>query len=161
MSKNVITTAIAIAVLLLGIILVARGRGNQSEPATASGKLTAAEKTYNFGKISMAAGTVRHSFAVKNESGAAVKIKKIFTSCMCTQATLKLGEKTVGPYGMPGHGLAPSVNEEIAAGGEALVEVVFDPAAHGPAGVGRVSRQVTVETDDGAVTLSFAAEVTP
>ena len=161
MSKNVVTTGIAIAVLLLGIILVARGRGNQSEPAAASGKLSAAEKTYNFGKISMAAGTVRHSFAVKNESGAAVKIKKIFTSCMCTQATLKLGEKTMGPYGMPGHGIVPSVNEEIAAGGEALVEVVFDPAAHGPAGVGRVSRQVTVETDDGAVTLSFAAEVTP
>ena len=161
MSKNVVTTGIAIAVLLLGIILVARGRGNQSGPAAASGKLSAAEKSYDFGKISMAAGTVRHSFAVKNESGAAVKIKKIFTSCMCTEATLKLGEKTMGPYGMPGHGLAPSVNEEIAAGGEALVEVVFDPAAHGPAGVGRVSRQVTVETDDGAVTLSFAAEVTP
>ena len=33
MSKNVVTTGIAIAVLLLGIILVARGRGNQSGPA--------------------------------------------------------------------------------------------------------------------------------
>lgn len=67
-----------------------------------------------------------------------------------------------GPFGMPGHGAIPTINEALEPGTEATIEVVFDPAAHGPAGVGKVNRVVTVETASGeALQLSFQATVTP
>ncbi|KKT83316.1 MAG: hypothetical protein UW81_C0021G0020, partial [Candidatus Giovannonibacteria bacterium GW2011_GWC2_44_9] len=41
-------------------------------------------------------------------------------------------------------------------------EVVFDPAAHGPAGVGRIERAVYLENSASeALQLKFSATVTP
>ena len=63
---------------------------------------------------------------------------------------------------MPGHGAIPRINQTINPNEEAVVEVVFDPAAHGPAGVGRIGRTVVIENNSGApVELSFIALVTP
>ena len=81
---------------------------------------------------------------------------------MCTTASLIIGDKQFGPVGMPGHGAIPTINQTINANEEATVEVVFDPAAHGPAGVGRIERIVTLENNAGRpVVLQFAALVTP
>lgn len=81
---------------------------------------------------------------------------------MCTTATLMMGGKQFGPYGMPGHGFIPKINETMDAGEEATVEVVFDPAAHGPAGVGRIERGITIENNAGRpLELGFTALVTP
>ena len=67
-----------------------------------------------------------------------------------------------GPYGMPGHGFIPKINETLNSGEEALVEVVFEPAAHGPAGVGPIQRAIAIENNAGEpVELLFAAIVTP
>ena len=47
-------------------------------------------------------------------------------------------------------------------GEDAIIEVVFDPAAHGPAGIGPVDRVVTIENTAGRpLVLAFAATVTP
>ena len=64
---------------------------------------------------------------------------------------------------MEGHGSpVPTINEELPAGQEAQIEVVFDPAAHGPAGVGPISRNVFVETTDGKkLVFEIKAQVTP
>ncbi len=81
---------------------------------------------------------------------------------MCTKASLTQGDIRVGPFGMPSHGGIVPITVEIASGAEAIVEAVFDPAAHGPAGVGPISRDVYLETSDGGkLTLSFKANVTP
>ena len=81
---------------------------------------------------------------------------------MCTTATLKIGGRQKGPYGMLGHGFIPKINETLNSGEEALVEVVFDPAAHGPAGVGPIQRAIAIENNAGEpVELLFAAIVTP
>jgi len=81
---------------------------------------------------------------------------------MCTTASLIKNNKAFGPYGMQGHGFIPKINEVMNPGEEATVDVVFDPAAHGPAGVGRIERIATIENNAGKpLELGFTATVTP
>ena len=117
---------------------------------------------HNFGNISMAAGKVSKVYWIKNISGDPLTITKLYTSCMCTDATLitKAGKK--GPFGMPGHGPTPRIEERLAPGETAQVQVVFDPAAHGPAGIGQTDRVTTIENGGGMpLELRFSAMVTP
>jgi hypothetical protein len=73
-----------------------------------------------------------------------------------------IADKQFGPVGMPGHGVIPSINQSINPSKEAVVEVTFDPAAHGPAGVGQVERKVILENNTGeALEIQFVAIVTP
>lgn len=131
-------------------------------PASTGQGLAAREPYFDFGPISMAAGKVSHRYWLRNESAAPVTIQRIHTSCMCTTATLVRGLRVIGRYGMAGHGPMPDVNQSLAPGEEAYVDVVFDPAAHGPAGLGRTERVVTIERVGGeAVQLGFVANVTP
>ena len=113
------------------------------------GNLTAEEAAFDFGAVPMYGGNVKHNFTLKNNGSGPVKISKIYTSCMCTEATLISGQSKKGPFGMPGHnGLATFVNQEIKAGESATMEVEVDPAAHGPQGVGPAKKVVYIETDD-------------
>ncbi len=117
---------------------------------------------FDFGKTSMAAGNVSHLYWIKNISGAALAITKLSTSCMCTVATLITHAARKGPFGMAGHGFTPRLEERLAPGESAQVEVVFDPAAHGPAGIGQTDRIVTIKNDAGLpLELRFSAMVTP
>lgn len=165
-TKNIIIIALAAVIVIGGIIWMSRP--NTTTPATqkewSASALVAQEQFFDFGTISMAAGKVRNSFAVRNDGTEPVSITKITTSCMCTVARLKTGERTFGPFGMQGHGIVPSVREEIAPGDAADIEVEFDPAAHGPSGTGKIRRVVSVETNSQTkpkIEFSFAADVTP
>lgn len=130
--------------------------------AAATGGLQARESAFDFGSISMAAGKVTHRFWFRNEGTAPVLIRKIYTSCMCTTAKFVKGMKVINEYGMPGHGPLPAVNETLDPGEAAFIDAVFDPAAHGPAGLGPTQRVVTIESDTGRpVELHFAANVRP
>ncbi len=166
-------SGIAVSVLILiGLIWFARPDSGDAPAVTAvsssnlangaSALVVEEANNYDFGSISMAAGEVKHTFTIRNMGSDTVTVKKMYTSCMCTTASLMSGGKQFGPVGMPGHGAIPSVNIAINPGEEAEVEVVFDPAAHGPAGVGRIQRTVTLEQSAGEpVELIFAALVTP
>lgn len=128
----------------------------------AAGALKARETAFDFGSISMADGKVTHRFWFRNDSDAPVLIRRIYTSCMCTTATFVKGMKIINSYGMPGHGPLPEVNESLKAGEAAYVDAVFDPAAHGPAGLGPTQRLVTIESATGQpLELHFAANVRP
>ncbi len=124
--------------------------------------LIANESSFDFGSISMADGNVRHDFVVRNASAVPITIEKLYTSCMCTLATyISAGEKK-GPFGMPGHGFVPSLYASLPAGEYATVTVEFDPAAHGPAGIGRIDRAVRLESGKNAlIELSISANITP
>lgn len=172
--KNIIGILVVV-VVLGGLVYLARPTGekkemqgemegmNEEQAGNVPDTLIALDhNNYDFGEVSMAKGNVAHSFKVKNASGGAVTIDKMYTSCMCTTATLTMGGKTWGPYGMPGHMAIPKIGEVIGPGEEAAIEAIFDPAAHGPAGVGRIERQVTVENSAGVpLELKFSALVTP
>ena len=81
---------------------------------------------------------------------------------MCTEATLVESGESFGPYGMPGHGMIPEINRIVEAGRGVTVRAVFDPDAHGPAGIGRANRVISVLVGTRAmVELKFTAYVTP
>lgn len=126
-------------------------------------RITSSEKIYDFGMISMADGLVRHIFSVSNPTTQDIEVEKLVTSCMCTQAFIvKKDGSRKGPFGMPGMGFVPPVNEIIKAGDAMKVEVVYDPNAHGPAGVGQINRFVYLTEDAGGeLRLEIKANVTP
>jgi Protein of unknown function (DUF1573) len=168
---------ISLIVLALVVAIIAANPGTKSEGATGaapaksptataapqrSGALRAREAYFEFGPISMASGKVSHRYWFRNESAAPVLIRQVYTSCMCTTATLVKGMRVIGSYGMPGHGPMPAVNQTLAPDEAAYVDVVFDPAAHGPAGLGRTERVVTIEPGAGApLQVGFTAYVKP
>jgi len=168
---------VVLIVVALVIAIIAANPGKNS-PATSSaapansatataapqwaGALRARESQFDFGPISMAGGKVSHRYWFRNESAAPVLIRQVYTSCMCTTATLVKGMRIIGSYGMPGHGPLPAVNETLAPDEVAYVDVEFDPAAHGPAGLGRTERVVTIEPGAGApLQVGFTAYVKP
>ena len=131
---------------------------------TGSYALVASEPFFDFGTISMSAGKVTHTFNIKNTGKPPTVIDKVNSSCMCTIATLVTQSGSEGPFGMPGHGTIPRIARSSAPGEEARVDIVFDPAAHGPEGTGKVRRTVYLETGggpDSASQLTFEATVTP
>src|SRR3989304_1646746 len=167
MKNTIIWTIIAITASVVLIVIVVKatpsnGSDAQSGAYTSNGKLTVEEKSYDFGTISIAAGQVRHSFKLSNASSESVVIEKLYTSCMCTKATLTYADEQSGPFGMPSHGAIPKINQEILSNTDAVVEVEFDPAAHGPAGVGKISRKAIMDNNAGLpIELNFTAFVTP
>jgi len=167
MNKTIITIALAV-IVFAGIAWAARPDSQNAEISSPSselqtqGPLSAEERTFDFQSISMASGNVSHSFKIKNNGTDPLVIEKIYTSCMCTTASLIKGEEQFGPYGMAGHGFIPKINEVIGPGEEATIEVVFDPTAHGPAGIGPIERSIIIENDSGKpLELGFSAVVTP
>jgi hypothetical protein len=136
--------------------------GNDRQSAGERALTVEESDSCDFGTISMAKGVVKHEFKIKNTSNKGVVVNKMYTSCMCTTATFMIANQRFGPYGMPGHGFIPRIGKTIDPGQEAVVQVVFDPAAHGPAGVGKIERTIIIETNDGRpLELGFAAKVTP
>lgn len=162
-NKNIIISVAASVLVIGGAIWFTGLRPANNQPAAQAGTLEAEESSFDFGVISMAAGNVSRSFKIKNSGAGPVTIKKIYTSCMCTTAILNKGGNKSGPFGMPGHGSATRLKETIGPGEEAEIEVVFDPAAHGPEGTGLIKRVVYVESDSEAapkLQLTFEANVT-
>ena len=165
--KNLILLVSIIVVLIVGLFL---WKGNKSPAtgilATIRGDTTQASVTkpipaYDFGLVSMAKGNVEHDFAITNTTDSDITINQAETSCMCTEAILKLPDgKEMGPYGMPGHG-SRSVSAVVKPSEIITVRVIFNPAAHGPAGIGKIERVVTLYSGRGPITMQFRAEVTP
>ena len=158
MNKTIIGGAVLV-LFLVGLFWLG-GRGQAGSPAPAaenqsSTVLSANETKYDFGAISMARGPVSRRFTVKNNSAETVTVESLTTSCMCTNAYFESGSERRGPFGMIGHGTTvPKLNEIMPPDGTATIEVVFDPAAHGPAGVGQIERQVFL-TDSAGGNLIF------
>lgn len=108
-------------------------------------------ETYELGDVDLNGGLVTKEYEVKNDTGQPMKLQKIVTSCMCTQAKVSVGERESRYFGMEHPGdRNPSINYEIPSGETAKVTVNFDPAAHGPQGTGPFDRVVTLTFSDPA-----------
>lgn len=165
--KNKIIIA-SIAILVVGLLLWGKiGSSRPTESAALATGSTSANiseqiPAYDFGPVSMIRGNVEHEFTITNTNDADLTITKIETTCMCTKAVLKLSDgKEMGPFGMSGHGFSPSVSAVVRTGEKLAIRAIFDPAAHGPAGIGKVERAVILETSSGQIMMQFRAEVTP
>jgi hypothetical protein len=101
---------------------------------------------YDAGTISMADGLVKNTYEIKNIGQGDLKINKMWTSCMCTTARLKVGDSWSREFSM--HDSSFLWSETIKPGKTAYLEVVFDPNFHGPEGTGPITRAVYVSTND-------------
>ncbi len=121
-------------------------------PASSAGVLSVLNNNFNFEVLEMKDGKVTHNFKVKNNGSEPVVITKAYTSCACTTATIinSSGDK-YGLFGMQGHkGLTLDTAIEIKPGESAMVTAIYDPAAHGPKGVGKVKRIIYLDTNSTA-----------
>jgi len=124
--------------------------GNDDVLASSASALVATtEDEFDFGAISMKDGDVTHDFEIKNDGNEPIKIQKVFTSCACTTAFITDSSgKRYGKFGMPGHkGILPKTDITVASGESITLRAVYNPAKHGPAGVGLAKRSIYVESN--------------
>lgn len=137
-------------------------QNTETEPPVAPAPLEADRIRHDFGDVPIGGGNVEAVFRVTNAKDSEVRLAAVYTSCMCTTAVLEFANGSVeGPFGMPGHELPIEIDRALAPGESVLVRASFDPAAHGPEGVGPTRRRVVVHTADGGVLrLDLTANVT-
>lgn len=150
-------------VIIIGVaFLLSKNSQSQAEiPSGDISGLTVSPERYELGDVAINGGIVIKDYEVTNSTSGKLALKKMATSCMCTTASIQIGDKTTKFFGMEGHGDAnPPVNLEIGAGETAKVTVKFDPAAHGPQGVGPFDRIVWLYFSEGTKELTFNGVVT-
>ena len=147
-------TKILIGVLVFSFLLIvgfAIWQGGKESPAKEVDAIASVDikdlevspASYDVGTIKMKDGNVVKTYEVKNTSAESMKLQRIATSCMCTKTKIKIGDKETREFGMEGMGdKNPPVNLELPSGQTATVTAIFDPAAHGPKGVGSFDRTV-------------------
>src|SRR3989344_6646290 len=167
-NKQLVIFGAVLLLIVLGITFFVKDDSTE-KPVVAlptengASALLATEDFFDFGTISMRNGKVSRVFSVRNNEEEPMMIQSVYTSCMCTEAlvTDSLGKKH-GPFGMPGH-TSPRTNITVGAGESVSVEAIFDPAAHGPSGVGLAERSIYLETNSTEkprIELKFRAVVT-
>ena len=153
--KKFIIGAVAVTAFLLlgGIVLATRMTSPAStfqtptsEPSNAKAAIVG-ETSFDWGNIVMSEGNKEATFKIKNEGTDPLKLSEIITSCACTTAQLKLGDTVSPAFGM--HNKSTYVFE-VPPQQEAELTVVFDPAFHGPNGVGPIDRIASMTTNDPA-----------
>lgn len=148
------TTSILVlaATTMLGFVASQKDAvGQQSQsPLSASPRpaavLTAQPTGFAFGRVQISGGYVTTRFVVTNVSDRPVRLQRVYTSCNCTTASLEFSDGGAGgPFGMPGHELPTEYDRVVQPGESFGVQVYFNPAAHGPKGIGSVTRSIVVE----------------
>jgi hypothetical protein len=128
--------------------------GSQDNEVVVAGDVVGVEVypvSYDLGDVPINGGNIIKEYEIKNSTDSMLKLKKIATSCMCTKAFFELGETKTKFFGMEGHGdRNPPVNIEVPGGQTGKVVVEFDPAAHGPQGIGQFDRSIYLTFSDPA-----------
>ena len=135
---------ITFAILGTGAWLLSRPTGVEVEKSDQA-KAEVGETNYDWGEIKINGGNTEKVFLIKNTGTGPLKLSGVSTSCMCTIAQVIIDGKESPFFAM--HQKSSWVGE-IPAGKEAELKIVFDPAFHGPSGVGQMIRQIVVETND-------------
>jgi len=163
---------------VLLIIGLAVWQGGKEEVASSSTQplgqvagVQANPEDYDLGNVPINGGLVTKEYELINDTDTNMKLGKLVTSCMCTQAKVIVGDKqslNSGDYkesrffGMEHPGdRNPSLNYEINPGETVKVVVNFDPAAHGPQGTGPFDRvvELTFNEPSGVKKLTFSGTV--
>lgn len=147
-NKFVIGIVAVTLVLAVGLIWGVTKMSGQAEVASSTQVEAFVEQTnHDWGTISIDAGKVTVDFDIKNNGTEPLSLFNVATSCTCTTAQLKLGDAASPLFGMH---TKSAYAMAVPPGETAQIQAVFDPAFHGPGGVGPISRQVTVQTNDAA-----------
>lgn len=158
---SIIIAAVILAIIAAVALLVF---SSPSASQTGAPKIEASPMTYDMGTVSMAKGLAPYTVKIENKGDGDLEISKIYTSCMCTNAKIKIDGVESPSFGMVGMGPSnPFWKGKIPAGKSADLEIIFDPNAHGPDAIGPITRSVTLETNDPArpkFNLMFTGNVT-
>jgi len=143
--KVVIITSIFTLLIIFGGVFFLSQSNTPEVSASENAKAEVKTTTGDWGQIPMYKGNVTKTFTIKNIGRDKLKIFNVRTSCHCTKAMITIdGTKSLA-FGM---NTVSSWVGEVASGKESKLTVVFDPAYHGPNGVGLIERFVSVETND-------------
>lgn len=112
-------------------------------------RLKTLDNFYDFGSLPIKAGKESYSFEIINISQEPVEISKFYTSCRCATANLIIDGENIGKADFLGKARFLSA-EILSSNQRAIVEVVFDPAIDGPAGIGVRESFVYLEDKNGA-----------
>lgn len=147
MDKKIIGVIIVVTVaFFVGGIYFASNTSNTAQmESDLEAKATISETSFGWGEIGIDDGNVEKTFEIKNEGTSPLVLTNIVTSCMCTTAQLSLEDRVSPVFGMH---TKSAYKLEVPPQETAKLKVVFDPAFHGPDGVGPITRQVVVETND-------------
>lgn len=145
--KFIIVMIISTIILLFGGIFFLTKTATTPQITTSqNAKAYVSDPTsFDWGQISMDKGNKTKIFTIKNTGTDTLKLYNVKTSCHCTKAYVTINGNDSPSFGMDS---LSSWTGEVPAGKEAELTVVFDPAYHGPGGMGAVSRFVSVETND-------------
>lgn len=146
-SNKIILTVLAGTLLLVAAGVFLAGKTSTPSGVSRNSRASAVvdSATKDWGEIGINNGKVEAGFPIKNTGSDTLKLYNITTSCMCTLAHLTINGADSPSFRM---GDRSSYVGEVAPGSEAVLKVVFDPAYHGPNGLGPVTRQALVETND-------------
>ncbi len=146
--KKLIIGFIVLTILILGggiFVLSSTSATPAKITASQNAKVEVPQKTFDWGNIPYSGGNATKTFTLKNVGTDVLKLSGIKTSCVCTKAQISVDGKTSPYFSM--HSTSSWVGE-VAPGKEAELLVIFDPAFHGPTGVGPIERLISVETND-------------
>lgn len=149
-NKKVLIGFILVTILILfgGVFILSKTTNSgQINGVSANAKLTADEKTFDWGEIAYSGTDATKTFTIKNSGTEVLKLTNIKTSCACTKAQVVIDDKSSPYFSM--HTTSSWIGE-ISPGKEASLTVIFDPDFHGPSGVGAVERLISMETNDAA-----------
>ncbi len=143
----IVISIVTLAILGLGVWLISRPASGSQLGATTSvgGKAEVPVTSFDWGTINYGGGDVTAEFDIANSGVAPLKLSEVSTSCMCTTAQVIINDQNSPFFGM--HQKSSWIGQ-IPVGGQAKLKVVFDPAFHGPSGVGPVTRQIVMTTND-------------
>ncbi|MCR4263468.1 MAG: DUF1573 domain-containing protein, partial [Candidatus Roizmanbacteria bacterium] len=141
----IIIAAISAIILFGGAMVASKYSPGADVVSDESAEVLVENNTHDWGEIGINNGTVEKTFSIKNNGSTALTLQNISTSCMCTTAQLIYNGQKSPAFGM--HEKSEYVLS-VPPGDSAELLVVFDPAFHGPSGVGPITRQITVETND-------------
>lgn len=146
--KLISLSIIALLIIAGGIYL---GVSDAFSPNVSDSTLKISKIFHDFGDIDIASGKVSAIYPITNTGETPVDILWGKTTCMCTEGFI--ADKKFGMHeGFTGKvTIGPGETKELTA--------VFDPMAHGPNGIGPITRTLTLGTNSTATeTLEFKFE---
>ncbi|MBI3397033.1 DUF1573 domain-containing protein, partial [Candidatus Woesebacteria bacterium] len=156
MNKDVkfLVIFVVLFILLIGVFAVFISKQDAKETVISSNLLDSktievVPNNNDWGIIPINGGIVEKTYEVKNVTSKNINLKRIVTSCMCTKASFEVGENKSAYFGMEMSGdKNATINIEVASGQTGMLKVRFDPAAHGPQGVGPFDRVISLTFSD-------------
>lgn len=146
-NKKVVIGFIVLTLLMLGggVYLLSSRAAPAKISSSQNAKAGVDQKTFDWGNIPYSGGNATRIFTIKNTGTDDLKLTNIKTSCDCTKAQVAI-EGKVSPY-FSMHSTSSWVGQ-VPPGKQAELTVIFDPAFHGPTGVGPIERLISVDTND-------------